>query len=135
MYSDSGLSICNKMCKALSPSFFAMSHSHEILCSLYTAKKKIYIYNKILKVIFRMRMQISIIPNIQQTLRLKKHKLFLQNKSYNFPSYTVRKTERHHLGDLEIDWRIILKCMSKKQGVRIWSRFSWFGNGSNGWLS
>jgi hypothetical protein len=34
-----------------------------------------------------MRIQISIIPNIQQTLRLKKHERFLQDKSYNSPLY------------------------------------------------
>ena len=70
------------MYKALSPSFFVMSHSREIWRSFYTAKKR-----KILKVTIKMRIQISNIPSIQQTLRLKKHKRFLQNKSYNSPLY------------------------------------------------
>jgi hypothetical protein len=31
---------------------------------------------------------------------------------------------REHLGDLDIDWRIILKYVLKEQGVRMWAATS-----------
>jgi hypothetical protein len=33
---------------------------------------------------------------------------------------------RDHLGDLSIYGRIILKCVLKKEVVKVWSRSNWF---------
>jgi hypothetical protein len=38
---------------------------------------------------------------------------------------TVRKPEGNNLGDLEVDGRILLKCILKKQSVRVWTGCIW----------
>jgi hypothetical protein len=37
---------------------------------------------------------------------------------------TESLTGKHHFGDLSPD-RIILKCILKEQGVRVWTAFIW----------
>jgi hypothetical protein len=36
---------------------------------------------------------------------------------------------RSHLGNLAINWRLVLKQISNKQGVRVWNGFNWLGTG------
>jgi hypothetical protein len=47
-----------------------------------------------------------------------------------------RKTSREgdHLGDLDVDGRIILEWLLKKYGVSVWTGFIWPKKGSSGGL-
>jgi hypothetical protein len=39
---------------------------------------------------------------------------------------------RDHLEDLHTDGKIILKCILKKQSIRLWSKFAWHRIGTSG---
>jgi hypothetical protein len=41
---------------------------------------------------------------------------------------------RHHLGDISVDGRIILKRILNKYGVMMWTGFIWLRTGSSGEL-
>jgi hypothetical protein len=41
---------------------------------------------------------------------------------------------RKHLEDLGVDGRIILRCVLKKKGVRVWTGFIWLKIGISGGL-
>jgi hypothetical protein len=38
---------------------------------------------------------------------------------------------RYHFGDLDVDVSITLKCILKKQGVKLWAGYNWRRTGSN----
>jgi len=38
---------------------------------------------------------------------------------------------RDHLEDLDVDVSITLKCILKKQGVKLWAGYNWRRTGSN----
>jgi hypothetical protein len=40
--------------------------------------------------------------------------------------------ERGHLGDLNMDERIILKLVFRKQGLKLWTQFVWLRIWTNG---
>jgi hypothetical protein len=46
----------------------------------------------------------------------------------------VSLRRRAQLGEIGVDVRIILKCISKKYDVRVWSRFIYRKVGTNGGL-
>jgi hypothetical protein len=41
-----------------------------------------------------------------------------------------KTTVKSHLRDLGADERIIIKCILEKEGVRMWSKFTWLTVGS-----
>jgi hypothetical protein len=41
-------------------------------------------------------------------------------------------SERDHLGDPEVDGRIILRCIFRKWDVGVWTGSSWFRIGTGG---
>jgi hypothetical protein len=45
-----------------------------------------------------------------------------------------QKTYRINLEDLSVDGRVIIKLILTKQGVRVWTGFIWFREGSIGGL-
>jgi hypothetical protein len=48
--------------------------------------------------------------------------------------WSVNLKGRDNLRDLGVDGRIILKCMLKKKGVRVWAGFIWLRTGTSGGL-
>jgi hypothetical protein len=55
-----------------------------------------------------------------------------EKRVHSFSLQTCK--ERGHLGDLNIDGRIILKWLIKKYVVRMWTDFMWLRIGSSGSL-
>jgi hypothetical protein len=45
--------------------------------------------------------------------------------------WPVKLKERDHLGDLGIEWRIILKWILNEQDGRTWTAFMWLRTGAN----
>jgi hypothetical protein len=39
--------------------------------------------------------------------------------------------DENHLGELGVDMRIILKCVLKKQDMKVWTEFIWFRLGTS----
>jgi hypothetical protein len=44
----------------------------------------------------------------------------------------TRLKGRNNLGELGVDSRIILKCISQKHGIMMWNEFVWLKNESSG---